>query len=50
MNTLDHKIDAFFKNNKGSSVQQKIQNLFYVQIVHKMNQHFTGVHSMDKQK
>lgn len=49
MNTLHHKSDAFYKNNKGSSAQQKIQNLFYVQIVDKMNQHFTEVDSMDKQ-
>ena len=41
MNTLHHKSDAFYKNNKDSSAQQKINNLFYVQIVHKMNQHFT---------
>lgn len=41
MNTLHHKSNAFYKNNKGSSAQQKINNLFYVQIVHKMNQHFT---------
>ena len=49
MNTMHHKSDAFFKNGKGTSAQQKIQNLF-VQIVHKMNQHFTEVDSMDKQK
>ena len=47
MNTMHHKSDAFFKNGKGTSAQQKIQNLF-VQIVH--NQHFTEVDSMDKQK
>lgn len=35
MNTLHHKSDAFYKNDKGSSAQQKINNLFYVQIVHK---------------
>jgi len=49
MNTLHHKSDAFYKNKKGSSAQQKIKNLFYVQMVYKMNQHFTEVDSMDKQ-
>ena len=50
MNTMHHESDAFFKNGKRTSAQQKIQNLFYVHIVHKMNQHFTEVDSIDKQK